>query len=84
MVWTLADNQNTVRDLATYSSGVTTTVVNHRVFSAYGQLLSQTNPSNAARRLRRLPFRLHRPAAERFSEIAPARDGLQNNGQPVV
>ena len=43
MVWTLTDNQNTVRDLAAYSGG-TTTVVNHRVFSAYGQLLSQTIP----------------------------------------
>ena len=44
VVWTLTDNQNTVRDLATYSDG-TTTVVNHRVFSAYGQMLSQTNPT---------------------------------------
>jgi RHS repeat-associated protein len=42
LVWALGDNQNTVRDLATYSNGVTT-VVNHRVFSAYGQLVSQTN-----------------------------------------
>jgi RHS repeat-associated protein len=43
VVWTLADNENTVRDLATYSNG-TTTVQNHREFSAYGELLSQTNP----------------------------------------
>ena len=44
--WALTDNVNTVRDLATYDSGTqTTTVVNHREFSAYGQLLSQTNPS---------------------------------------
>src|SRR5208337_3496392 len=43
LVWALGDNENTVRDLATYTSGVTT-VVNHRVFSSYGQLLSQTNP----------------------------------------
>ena len=43
VVWTLTDNENTVRDLATYSNG-TTTVENHREFSAYGQLLSQTNP----------------------------------------
>jgi RHS repeat-associated protein len=42
-VWTLTDNENTVRDLATYSNG-TTTVQNHREFSAYGELLSQTNP----------------------------------------
>ena len=45
-VWTLTDSQNTVRDLATYNAATnTTTVVNHRVFSAYGQLVSQTNPS---------------------------------------
>jgi hypothetical protein len=44
VVWALTDNQNTVRDLATYSGG-TTAVVNHRVFSAYGELLSQTNLS---------------------------------------
>jgi RHS repeat-associated protein len=44
VVWTLGDNENTVRDLATYN-GSTTTVANHRVFSAYGQLLSQTNSS---------------------------------------
>ena len=42
-VWTLTDSENTVRDLATYSNG-TTTVENHREFSAYGELLSQTNP----------------------------------------
>jgi RHS repeat-associated protein len=44
-VWTLTDNENTVRDLATYNAttGVTS-VVNHREFSAYGELLSQTNP----------------------------------------
>ena len=46
VVWTLGDNENTIRDLATYNAGTdTTTVVNHRVFSAYGQLLSQTNSS---------------------------------------
>jgi RHS repeat-associated protein len=44
VVWTFTDNENTVRDLATYSNG-TTTVVNHREFSAYGELLSQTNTS---------------------------------------
>ena len=44
-VWTLTDNENTVRDLATYNAttGVTS-VVNHREFSAYGELLSQTKP----------------------------------------
>jgi RHS repeat-associated protein len=45
-VWTLTDNQNTVRDLAEYNSGMdATAVVNHRVFSAYGQLTSATNPA---------------------------------------
>ena len=47
-VWSLTDNENTVRDLAVYSAASgTSTVVNHRVFSAYGQLLSQTNPSTS-------------------------------------
>jgi RHS repeat-associated protein len=50
IVWTLGDNENTIRDLATYDPTANgnageTTIVNHRVFSAYGQLLSQTNPS---------------------------------------
>jgi hypothetical protein len=44
VVWTLGDNENTIRDLATYSGGVTA-IMNHRVFSAYGELLSQTDPS---------------------------------------
>ena len=47
LVWTLGDNENTIRDLATYNAGQTT-IVNHRVFSAYGQLLTQTNPSGGA------------------------------------
>ena len=48
VVWTLGDNQNTIRDLATYNAGTNmTTVVNHRVFSAYGRLLSQTNTAAA-------------------------------------
>ncbi len=46
VVWTFGDNQNTVCDLAVYSGGVTT-IVNDRVFSAYGQLLSQTNPQTS-------------------------------------
>jgi len=46
VVWTLGDGENTVRDLATYNTGTdVTTVANHRVFSAYGQLLSQTHSS---------------------------------------
>jgi hypothetical protein len=45
VVWTLGDNLNTGRDLATYDWETnTTTVVNHRVFSAYGQLESETIP----------------------------------------
>jgi RHS repeat-associated protein len=44
-VWALADSQGTVRDLAVTDGSGMTTVVNHRVFSAYGELLSQTNPS---------------------------------------
>ena len=44
MVWPLADNLGTVRDLAESSNGVTS-VVNHRVINAYGDVLSQTNPA---------------------------------------
>ena len=46
----LTDNLGTVRDLArVYNAGTNaTTVVNHRVFSAYGQILSQTNPATGA------------------------------------
>jgi len=44
VVWALTDNLNTVRDLATYSGGVTT-IATDRVFSAYGQLLSPANPT---------------------------------------
>ena len=44
VVWTLTDNQGTVRDLATYDAqtGVTT-VANHRVYDSFGNLTSQTN-----------------------------------------
>jgi RHS repeat-associated protein len=41
VVWPLIDNAGTVRDLATYSSG-TTTVENHRVYDAFGQLKSES------------------------------------------
>jgi len=44
VVWPLADNLGTVRDLAESSNGVTS-VVNHRVINAYGDVLSQTNPA---------------------------------------
>jgi RHS repeat-associated protein len=44
VVWTLTDNEGTVRDLATYDAqtGVTT-VANHRVYDSFGNLTSQTN-----------------------------------------
>ena len=72
------DNQNTVRDLATYSSGTgVTSVVNHRVFSAYGQLLSQTNAAAAD-----CLFAYTGRAMSRFStdSITGAVTGIQNNG----
>jgi RHS repeat-associated protein len=51
VVWPLTDNQGTVRDLAVCNQRTgTTAVVNHLVYSSYGQLLNQTNPAtgNAA------------------------------------
>ena len=42
VVWALTDQENSVRDLATYSSG-TTTIVTDQIFSAYGQIVSQRN-----------------------------------------
>ncbi len=45
--WPLADNPGTIRDLAQYNAATqTTVVVAHRVYTAFGQLVSQTNPSN--------------------------------------
>ncbi len=42
VLWALTDNENTVRDLVTYTAGTpgTTTVVDHRIYSAFGKLLS--------------------------------------------
>ena len=41
VTWSLGDNQNTVRDLAQYNSNTgTTSVVDHRVYTAFGQPLS--------------------------------------------
>ena len=75
VLWALTDNQNTVRDLATFN-GSNTTVVNHRVFSAFGQLLSQ-NPSAAADCL----FAFTGRPMSVFSENGTgAVTGLQNNG----
>ncbi len=46
VTWSLGDNQNTIRDLAQYNAATgTTAIVNHRVFSAFGQLLSETDPA---------------------------------------
>jgi len=46
VTWTLADNQNTIRDLAQYNAATgATAIVNHRVFSAFGQLLTETDPA---------------------------------------
>jgi RHS repeat-associated protein len=42
VVWTLGDNQGTIKDLAVMDSGVTS-IVNHRVFDSLGNLVSQTN-----------------------------------------
>jgi len=76
LVWTLGDNQNTIRDLATYASGATT-VANHRVFSAYGQLMSQTNASAAD-----CLFGYTGRPMSRFSTdpTTGAVTGIQNNG----
>ncbi len=43
----LTDNLGTVRDLAVYNAAAgVTSVANHRIYTAFGQLVSQTNPSN--------------------------------------
>jgi RHS repeat-associated protein len=42
--WALGDNLNTVRDIAQYDAGTdTTTIVNHRVFDAFGNITSESN-----------------------------------------
>jgi len=42
--WTLTDHLNTVRDIARYDSETqSTTVVNHLVYDAYGNVTSETN-----------------------------------------
>ena len=47
VLWALTDNLGTVRDLVEYNATTqTTSIVNHQVFSAFGQLESQTNLSN--------------------------------------
>ena len=83
LAWTLSDNENTVRDLARFN-GSDTTIVNHRVFSAYGQLLSQTNPSagNVLAAVDCLFAYTGRPMSV-FCENSTTGTvtGLQNNGQ---
>ena len=42
--WPLCDHLNTVRDLASYDSASdATSILNHRIYSAFGELLSETN-----------------------------------------
>ncbi len=44
--WPLCDHLQSVRDIANYESGTdTTTVINHRVYNAFGKLTSETSPS---------------------------------------
>jgi RHS repeat-associated protein len=44
LLYALTDRQGSVRDLASYDSETdTTTVANHRIYDAYGNLTSQTN-----------------------------------------
>ncbi len=44
VLWTLTDWQGTVRDLATYDTSTdTTTIANHKVYDAYGNVYSETN-----------------------------------------
>jgi RHS repeat-associated protein len=44
MLWALTDHENSVRDLAAYDSGTdTTTIANHRIYDAYGNLTSETD-----------------------------------------
>ena len=46
VVWTLADNEGTIRDLAVYNAQTgLTTVANHRIYDPFGKLVSQTNPA---------------------------------------
>jgi RHS repeat-associated protein len=44
VTWPLADNQGTIRDVAEYDEGTdTTSVVDHLVYDAFGQIDSQTS-----------------------------------------
>ncbi|MCL4207913.1 MAG: hypothetical protein KJ000_35960, partial [Pirellulaceae bacterium] len=46
VLWPLTDNLGTVRDLAAFDDATgDTTVVNHRTYTAFGQILSETDPT---------------------------------------
>ncbi|MFM8583914.1 MAG: RHS repeat-associated core domain-containing protein, partial [Planctomycetaceae bacterium] len=46
VIWSLADRLGTIRDLVQHSTTTgTTTLVNHIQYDTFGQLLSQTNPT---------------------------------------
>jgi hypothetical protein len=46
ILWPLADQVGTIRDLATHNDSTdATTIVNHRVYDAFGNLTSETNSS---------------------------------------
>ena len=46
VLWTLADHLGSIRDVVTHDSTThATTLVNHRLYDSFGNLLSQTNPS---------------------------------------
>jgi YD repeat-containing protein len=45
-LWLLGDHQGSIRDIAKdNSSANTTTIQSHRVYDAFGNLISQTNPA---------------------------------------
>ncbi len=46
ILWTLADHQGTVRDLADYDDGTgITAIANHLVYNSFGAITSETNPA---------------------------------------
>ncbi|APZ94505.1 RHS repeat-associated core domain-containing protein [Fuerstiella marisgermanici] len=50
VVWFLADQQGTIRDVADYDSGTdTTSVVNHLTYGSFGAIVSQTNSTYSPR-----------------------------------
>ena len=86
VVWALTDNVNTVRDLATFDPTAdggegATTLANHRLFSAYGQMLKQTNPTTLDPASVDCIFGFTGRAMSRFSKDAAtgAVTGIQNN-----